>query len=217
MDIRSRGLAAAIALPVVLIGALAACATNPGSTTPSSSASASDAPRPTETTEPAPETTEPAPDATGKPGAFALPETCEDVWTPEMFAELSSTALNDPGVTMLSTEVVEALELLDVVPSLRCTWGQPSEWGIATTVAAVDEAQGAALADALRAEGFACADGEVQRCERSQTLPGEVEGEPETTLGETHLIGDGGWVASHWLNAEVEPEYSDSIAAQLWG
>lgn len=213
MDIRSRGLAA-LALPVLMMGALAACASGPGGT-------------PAETTTPPPATatpsaepteTEPAPTPTGEPGAFAVPETCEAVWTPEMFAELSATTvLNDPGVTMFSTEVVEGLEILDVAPNLRCTWGQPSEWGIATTVAEVDEAQAEALLQALRNAGFACTEEEVQRCERSQTLPGEAEGDPETTLGETHLLGGGGWVATHWLNAEVEPGYSDAIAAQLWG
>lgn len=212
MEIRTRRLAA-VALPLVMLGALAACAQSPDGAAPSSSGPAS--PAPTETTEPAPTDTA---TPTADPAGFAVPDACEDVWTPEKFQELAaSTVLNDPGITMLSTEVVEGLEVLDVAPHLRCTWGTPSEWGIATTVAAVDATQTATIVDALGMEGFVCTEGTVQRCERSQTSPSDTPGAPDVTLGETHLIGEGGWVATHWLNAEVEPGYSDSIAAQLWG
>lgn len=210
MEIRSRRLAALV-LPLLTLGVLAGCASTPGQTEPTPSAPATPAPEPTETEEPAP-----APTST--PEGFVVPEQCEDVWTPEMLADLTATTvLNDPGVTMLSTEVVEALEVLDVAPNLRCTWGQPSDWGIATTVAEVDAEQSELLVDALLTEGFACTESEPQRCERTQTFPPEAEGGPETAIGETHLIGDGGWVATHWLNADVEPEYSDAIVAQLWG
>ncbi|OCG74435.1 hypothetical protein A7J15_05775 [Microbacterium sediminis] len=211
---RTRRLAAVV-LPLVMLGALAACAQSPDGAAPSSSAPTSSDPTATATTEPTPTATATPP---ADPVGFAVPGACEDVWTPEKFQELSaSTVLNDPGVTMLSTEVVEGLEVLDVVPHLRCTWGEPSEWGIATTVAAVDATQTATIVDALSREGFVCTEATVQRCERSQTTPSDTSGAPDVTLGETHLIGEGGWVATHWLNAEVEPGYSDSIAAQLWG
>ena len=69
-----------------------------------------------------------------------LPGACEDIYSDAMFADLTATAppLNDPGNTTPSTELAAGREVLDVAPTLRCTWGGPSEYGLSTNVTIVD-------------------------------------------------------------------------------
>lgn len=156
------------------------------------------------------------PTATATPEGFAVPESCHGVWSAEALAILSEEVgpLNDQGLTMLSTEVVPALEVLDAAEPLRCTWGTAGEVGIATTVAAVDDAQIDTLRSALVEGGFTCEDREaVTRCEREEEPGGPEQG----TGGEVHVLGAGGWVATHWLNADFEPQYTDDIVATVWG
>ena len=78
---------------------------------------------------------------------------------PTMLASLNAAnpPLNDPGVTMHSTQNVDALELLNSgIPTLRCSWGQPSEYGLATNVSVVDAARSQRRCSmTLRAAGFA--------------------------------------------------------------
>jgi len=207
-------LAVLAVLPLALAGVLAGCVPDEPGPTPAPTTTA-DTPAATPTPSATPE---PTPTATSG-GGITLPETCERVWTAQGFGILTEEAgpLNDSGITMLSTEVVPALEVLDAAEHLRCTWGQPSEVGIATTVAIVDAEQSTILQDALRTEGFTCEQRAlVQRCDRTETV-GSGSGAQQVEVGETHLLGGNGWVASHWVGVSFEPQYSDDIAAQLWG
>lgn len=197
--------------PLLAAGALlflAGCASSVGT---SQGAEPDPTPSATSTPTTAPTTSVP----TQTPGEFTMPASCEQVWSPEALSILSEEAgpLNDPGLTMLSTEVVPALEVLDAVEALRCTWGVASEVGIATTIAPVDAAQIETIRTALLAEGFTCEEREVvTRCERSEELTGEAPG----ATGEVHVLGGGGWAATHWLNADFEPQYTDDLIATLW-
>src|SRR5829696_9124694 len=153
--------AAARSLTVLLVGAAvaltaAACvpepepAASPGaSVTPTASVSASASASPT-----------PAP----TPGAdIALPSGCDQLYSPTMrgLLESQNPPLNDPDVTMFSTQVVDALEVLDSgAPSIRCSWGQPSGAGLATTVTLVDAGQSDGIRTSLSNAGFSCADAE---------------------------------------------------------
>jgi hypothetical protein len=124
--------------------------------------------------------------------------------------------LNDPGVTMTSTQNVEALELLGSgVPTIRCSWGTPSESGMATNVTIVDAAQSAALATALANAGFACAPelgGTV--CRLAQSMINQDDEIAELT--ETHVLRGNAWVSSYTINFDVEG-YTPDVVATLWG
>ena len=121
--------------------------------------------------------------------------------------------MNDPGVTLLSTEQAPLLELLDVVPTLRCSWGTPSERGLATNVSIVDEAQAATVRDTLAASGFGCEEtGGATTCRIEQRgvslddLPFE-RGEVQAVSGEL-------WVTTAWIN--VDPEgYTEDILSTV--
>ncbi|WP_119698174.1 hypothetical protein [Microbacterium halotolerans] len=198
---------AALGLVALVAAGAAACAPEPGAEhTEEPGASAPDT-SPSETS---------VPESTPEPAGFEMPADCASVYTDEMFDVLDGAdgfQLNDPSLTMLSSEVVGALELLDQVDPLRCTWGVASETGIATTVAEIDDAQADALRTALEQSGFTCTDGEPEVCSLKNTINGDA-GQAEST--ETHVFGGGGWAATRELNSSVEPEYSESIAAALW-
>src|SRR6187402_2190494 len=126
---------------------LAGCAPEPSS--PSATAPAS----PSSAQTPAPTASEPSPSATAAADAsnIALPAECEQIYSPQMLASLTEAAppLNHPELTMLSTQNAELLEIQHSgVPTIRCTWGAPSEFGLATNVSIVDAAQSAAISTA---------------------------------------------------------------------
>lgn len=191
--------------------ALAASACQP-EPSPSSSGAA------TSTATPLPTAVSPSPVETMKPDAFELPLGCDQVYSAQMFNTLETDVapLNDPGITMLSTQQPALLELLDSgIPSLRCTWGAPSEYGIATTIAVIDGTQTAAIEADLRDSGFGCAAlGDGVLCVIEQR--GITQDDTEYVSGESHYVGGGGWVATTYLNAEVEG-YTEDIVSTLWG
>jgi hypothetical protein len=150
--------------------------------------------------------------------AFEIPESCEQIYSAEMLAQLQAAnpPLNDPGVTMLSTENADLLEIIHGgAPTLRCSWGQPSEFGLATNVTVVDAAQADVIAQALPAAGFGCeplGEGTVCRVEqRGITLDDE-----EFTRGETHYLGAGAVVTTAWINFSPDG-YTEDVVATLWG
>ncbi|MCP2637327.1 hypothetical protein K0817_012245 [Microbacterium sp. HD4P20] len=149
---------------------------------------------------------------------FALPESCEEIYSADMLAQLQAAnpPLNDPGVTMLSTESADLLEIIHSgAPTIRCSWGQPSEFGLATNVTVVDAGQADAIAAALPAAGFGCealGDGTICRIEqRGITLDDQ-----EYTRGETHYLGEGAVVTTAWINFSPEG-YTEDVVATLWG
>ena len=208
---RERALVVAAGAVLVALS-LAGCAPEPS--TPSATASAS----PSMTQTPSPSAAEPSPSATADSENIALPATCEQIYSPEMLAALTAQAppLNHPGVTMLSTQNAELLEIQHSgVPTIRCTWGTPSEFGLATNVSIVDAAQSAAIAAALRNGGFGCeehADGTI--CRTDQTVI--TQDDTQVHRGETHFLRGNGWVSTAWINF-APTGYTEDIVATLWG
>ena len=208
----------AMAAAVCALGlALAACQPEP---VPGASATGTPAVSASPTTSAT--TAPPSPTASASPTAEAgeqitLPTACEQLYSAAMLTGLQQRGpLNDPGVTMTSTQNVEALELLSSgVPTIRCSWGLPSDSGMATNVSLVDSAQSAAIAAALTDAGFACADelgGTV--CRFSQSMINQDDQIAELT--ETHVLRGNAWVSSYTINFDV-PGYTEDVVATLWG
>ena len=123
--------------------------------------------------------------------------------------------LNDPGVTLLSTELTPGLEILESAPTIRCSWGAPSEFGLATNVTVIDQAQAETLGQAMRESGMTCADyeqGTMCRIEVEHLTEDDVVAK----TGETHYLRGNGWVSTHWINFAPEG-YTEDIVATLWG
>jgi hypothetical protein len=200
------GSAAALLLCVGLVG----CQPEPAPG-PSASASTSASASPTATPTPTP--TEP-PQAGEEIG---LPAACEQLYSAAMLASLQQRGpLNDPGVTMTSTQNVGALEVLTSgIPTIRCTWGAPSETGLATNVSIVDPAQSAAISDALLNAGFACEpiDGGTV-CRFEQTVI--TQDDDQVLLTETHVLRGNAWVSTATIDFE-SVGYAEDVVATLWG
>lgn len=200
---------AGIAL-AALTAVVTGCRPEPTGTPSSSPSIARTAPTPGPSVAPV-ETEEPQAD-------FDVPAACEQIYSAAMLAELEAAnpPLNDPGVTMLSTENADLLDIIHGgATTLRCSWGKPSEYGLATNVTAIDVDQATAILDALRAAGFGCeslADGTVCRIEQK----GVTLDDHEYTRGETHYVGAGGVVTTAWINFAPEG-YTEDVVATLWG
>jgi len=208
---RLRSSGAAVAGLALVLVALAACAPEPGTPTPSATASS---PVATPTTTP---TATPSPTATAAAG-IQLPATCEQIYSASMLASLNAAnpPLNDPGVTMHSTQNAGLLETLTSgIPTLRCSWGTPSEYGLATNVSIVDAEQSAAVRETLSTSGFGCQDamgGTICRIEqKTVTLD-----DKEVTFGETHFVRGNAWVSTSWIDFSPTG-YTEDIVATLWG
>ncbi|SDH39861.1 hypothetical protein [Microbacterium pygmaeum] len=207
--VRTRAAATLAALALLTVG-IVGCQPEP-SATPSPTASA--------TSTPGPSTASPSPIESELPDAsFSLPTSCEQLYSPAMLASLNAQnpPMNDPGVTMTASQNVAALELLaSGIPTIRCSWGQPSETGLATNVSVIDAAQSQALLDALAVAGFACeplADGTV--CRTEQTV---IDQDDEmVTIGEVHYVRGDGWVSTATIDFSPDG-YTEDIVATLWG
>ena len=197
----------ALALIVLSAIALAGCTGSP-------------APAPTSTGDPTPEITTlgetPAVSAsptTEPPADISIPVRCEDIYSAGMLSVLESgnPPLNDPGVTMDSTEDPALLEVLGSgAQTLRCSWGLPSSYGLATNVTILDEGQADAVREALESGGFSCGDlagGTV--CRVQQT-------DEENAFGESHYLRANGWVSTRWINFGPQG-YTEDIVSTLWG
>lgn len=203
----------AIALAASAVLTLSACKPEPA---------ASAAPAPTiasASASPTLATPTPTPLPTAQPaGDIVLPGSCESLYSPAMTATLQQNVspLNDAGVTMFSSQNVDALDVLSSgVPTLRCSWGTPSEKGIATNVTIIAPAQAATIRQSMLAAGFACEDthGAVL-CLTEAT--GVDQDDRVFTRGEMHYFRGNGWIATSWL--EYIPEgYTQDIADVLWG
>lgn len=204
VSLRRRG---ALAIVLVSAAALVGCTAAPQ-------------PIATSTGDPTPQITtlgatpEASASASASPAAdISIPVSCEDIYSAGMLSLLQSgnPPLNDPGVTMDSTEVPAALEMLrSGAQTLRCSWGLPSSYGLATNVTIVDAEQTATVLDALDAAGFACgdlADGTVCRVQQS---------DEENAFGESHFLRANGWVSTRWINFGPQG-YTEDIVATLWG
>ncbi|MGM1015979.1 MAG: hypothetical protein ACQEW8_00365 [Actinomycetota bacterium] len=195
---------------VALLAALTGCRPEPVET-PEPTQSSTSAPAPSESPTPTPTPTpEPVVD-------IELPESCEAAYSADVRAQFEDEGmpLNDPGLTMLSTELVDALELMDTVPTLRCTWGVASEVGIATNISIVTDEQRDMLETAYTGRGLACepvADDPAQTRCSAETVVGEGDG----ARGELEIFRGNVWVTTMWLNIDVDG-YADDMVSSLWG
>lgn len=182
-------------------------------------------PAPQATTDPTPSVSitptgqTPTPIETQLPDAgFEVPAACEEIYSAAMldFLEAENPPLNDPGVTMLSTQDVDLIQIIEGgAPTIRCSWGMPGEYGLATNVTSVDAAQAAAIQLALAESGFACEPlGEGTVCRFDQK--GITQDDEEYASGETHYVGGGGWVSTAWINFTPEG-YTEDIVETVWG
>ena len=198
---RRAGVIAALALVVL---AAAGCAPEPGA----GPAPATGTPGPTLTASAVPVPTE---------APFALPPDCRQLYSAGMLADLERTLapLNDPAVTLYATQVPAALDVLQSgIPTMRCTWGPAGGEGLATAVSVVDGDQSSRVQDALTAAGFECGDvlGGIVCSTQTETVTMDDE---VVSLGESHLLRDGGWVATSWVGALPEG-YTEDVAGTLW-
>lgn len=195
---------------VVVAAALVSCRPEPAPSPTRTAASA--APDPTPSAEP----TTPAPEASADTEDIALPTSCEAIYSPEMLASLNAQnpPLNDPGVTMESSQNVEALELLTSgIPTIRCSWGVPSEHGLATNVSVITPEQAAELETALLAHGFGAEElppGTAYRIEQR----GIDLDDNEYVIGETHFLHGNAWISTRWINF-APAGYTEDIVATL--
>ncbi|GAA1670261.1 hypothetical protein [Microbacterium lacus] len=207
---RSRRATAVVIAALALGLSLAGCKPEPATTSaPAPSASASPSAS-------ANSTGSPSPTAQADAG-IELPASCEQLYSPEMLAALQGRGpLNDPGVTMTSTQNVAALELLSSgVATIRCSWGVPSDSGMATNVTILSAEQSSALTTALAEAGFGCGDelgGTV--CRSAQSMVSQDDQIAELT--ETHVFRGDVWISSYTINFDV-PGYTEDVVATLWG
>jgi len=207
LDSRAR-VATVVALLVAGAALVTACQPEPG---PS--------PSPTVTpVTPKPEPTEPTPIESNMPDAgIEVPTACEDIYSADMLASLNqqNPPLNDLGVTMLSTEVVDGIEILESgVTTLRCSWGKPSEFGLATNVTVIGADQAETLQAAMLDAGFGCGDelgGTVCRVEQ-RTIDLD---DNEVIHGEVHVLRDSVWISTRYINFTPDG-YTEDIVATLW-
>lgn len=127
--------------------------------------------------------------------------------------------LNDPGMTMYSTQNSQALPLLSpkpTVPTIRCGWGAPNgDKGVSTNVSIVTTAQSDQLKDAFVQQGFSCAPsagGTLCQIEQKQVLQGT---DTLRTSGEQQFLRDNGWVSTYWIGS-LPSGYTADIVATLW-
>ncbi|MCC4249111.1 hypothetical protein [Microbacterium testaceum] len=163
-----------------------------------------------------PGTPTPIPSSTVPP-TTALPATCDDIYSDAMRAVLEeqNPPLNDPVVTLLATEQAPLLELLDVVPTLRCSWGTPSERGLATNVSIVDAEQAALVRNTLTTSGFECQDsGDATICRLEQR--GVSLDDVPFERGEVQALRGEVWVATSWINFDPEG-YTEDILSTVAG
>lgn len=212
MSIRARAALplAGVVIAVALAGCVPEPVTSPTSATPTGSAPSVSSSAPTDLS--------PSPSPSTTAGALALPSDCESLYSSDMLAALNAQTppLNDPGVTMFSSQNASALEVLNSgVATLRCSWGVPSESGLATNVSIVDADQATSVQNALTADGFVCEPALSGTQCRFEKQVIDLDDNLVTT-GEIHYFRGDGWVATAYI--DVLPEgYTQNIADTLWG
>ncbi|MFS0793393.1 hypothetical protein [Microbacterium sp. 1P10AE] len=196
-----------------LVVALSGCVPEPSPTaSPTSEASVSSTPSSSAT--PKPSSSIPSP--TVSPST-ALPASCDDVYSDAMLTRLQEQdgPLNDPGVSLLSTDQASLLELLDSIPTLRCSWGPPGEKGLSTNVSIVDATQAAFVRDALSSSGFGCDTSDSATICRLDQRGVSLDDVP-FERGEVQAIRGEVWVTTSWINFDPEG-YTEDILSTVAG
>ncbi len=209
------GVAAAAAVAIVLCLSLVGCQPEPG---PSPVGECERGPSSRAHRHPLQRQPSPTPSETAGAGEeIALPAACEELYSAAMLASLQRRApLNDPGVTMNSTQNVGALEILTPASRRSAARGAPrASPGSPRTCRSSTPAQSAAVSDALRSAGFACEPIEGGTvCRTEQTVI--TQDDEQVTLSETHFLRGNGWISTATINFEPEG-YTEDIVSTLWG
>jgi hypothetical protein len=145
----------------------------------------------------------------------ALPDDCTKIYSAQMLSSLEqqNPPLNDPAVTMYSTENAALLENFDTLPTLRCSWGPAGDTGLATNVTIVDAAQSEAVKSELAQAGFGCGEENGATVCRIEQRGVNLDDVPYTR-GETHAVRENLWISTAWLNFTPEG-YTEDILATL--
>jgi hypothetical protein len=190
---------------VLLVAAALATACTPGTTVPGGSTTLAAPPvsgRPSET---------PA----QTPVAATLPGSCDGLYSPAVYAALQQDdgPLNDPSMPLSSTQISEALQVLDSgLPTLRCTWGGPSGTAFSTNASVVDSGRAARVQDALDEAGFACrplSSGILCTVSGTTTDAGDAV----VQHGETQYLDGAVWITTAWVGALPDGYTQDIVAA----
>ncbi len=197
-----------LAWPSVAVLALALVACSP-TVTPGPT------PSDTLTTTPTPSET-PSPEPTTVTQEITLPRDCTDIFTASFIAQMDAWAmpLNHEGITMFSTQLIQGQSALARVPVLACTWGAPSDVGIATSVAIVTEEQATTIINEAVTNGYEC--GPVSavevRCDIFESGESEFG---DYIWGEEHVFRGNAWVSTSYLNFDIG-NYTNDIVTALW-
>ena len=194
---------AALAVGILLAGALAACAPTPAPTgaAPSPSTSTVTDP-PTGTTSPSPTVT-PSPSSTEETVA-ALPTDCRAILSADVLSQLKDVPLNDPAFAPTGVRADG---------SLMCVWRHPGAdtTGITTTIARVARGPALAQLNELRDAGATCyTPSRGTRCER--TWPDE---QYPVMDGRTMFWRAGVMIDTVWSNL-APVGYTASIIAHVF-
>ncbi|MFG6403862.1 hypothetical protein [Microbacterium sp. P04] len=201
--IRRRTIIGATSLLVAVL--LAGCAAESPST-PRDDATAGTSATPSSSAVPAPEP------SASETTAVGLPDDCTDAYSAGLVSSLEQEGLpmNDPAVTMLSTQNAVLLEDLGTLPTLRCSWGGPGRVGITTNISIVDAGQSSAIEEELTQAGFGCeASSGATICEIEQR--GVDLDDVEYVRGETHALKGPVWVSTSWLNHPLDGYVEDIL------
>lgn len=202
---------AVVVLAAVLLGAPLIAGCGPGTSPTPTRSAAPDSPEKVTATPPPSVTPTPVPAPT--PAQVPVPTTCQEAYTPELFAQLEAThpPLNDVSMTDVTFSEIERLDnTIRAGHPLVCTWGVAGPVGIVTAVSRISEQQSAAAHSAMQEGGFTCtAAGEAVTCVFQK------EGEQGFVVGESHYLRGTIGVSTRWINASIEG-YTEGMVAAIW-
>jgi hypothetical protein len=176
--------------------------------TPAASAPATDAPQPSN-----------SPSAPADPAGTPLPASCDELFGDPMRGTIEGAGLilnpewhQSSGETRLPSEDPELQEILGGVQRLDCAWLQesPGQVGIYTSVSQVTDDQAAAVTARMEELGYTG----IEELGGVRYIT-ETTGDGNT-LGESHLIRDGLWFGTLWLNY-APTGYTADMVAQVLG
>jgi hypothetical protein len=171
----------------------------------------------------APATSGPDPSATpttpAEPAGTALPASCDELYSDGMQATIEGDGLvlnpawsQEDGLR-LPTNDEELSALLDPLPRLDCGWLPPEgggEVGVITSVAQVTEEQQAAVEARFLELGWA----QIEELGSVRYVLEEEGG--GNRLGQSHVLRNGLWFATGWVNYGPTG-YTADMVAQVFG
>lgn len=153
---------------------------------------------------------------------IGIPAECAAVYSPALFAKLRAdlVGLNVDDSMSSGTKDSSLVPVIAANPHVRCAWGYAGELGITTGVVSIGKAEQARVLERLQAQKFTCveANGGTE-CTSPRTAPeteGLAENETAPVGGEVHLLRDGIWVPTSYVNYWSEGYVAD-IAHTIWG